>query len=83
LAELDALRLWVPKITSRGDTNCDGRIDGADVTNVLGDEGGIGTPPACITNGDVGSDGHVTAMDGLLILKFWAGLINTFPSVGP
>lgn len=72
-----------PPPGSKGDTNCDGRIDGMDVMNVLDDAAGIGTPPACISNGDVDGDGQITAMDGLLILKYWAGLLNNFPAAGP
>jgi hypothetical protein len=47
---------------------------------VLADASRIGTPPACIANEDVDGDGHITATDGLLILKFWAGLITSFPA---
>jgi V8-like Glu-specific endopeptidase len=65
-----------------GNANCDNRIDGADVIAVLDYVGGIPNSAGCIGNADVDGDGHVTPFDALLILKYWAGLISTFPAGG-
>jgi len=65
-----------------GNANCDNRIDGADVIAVLDYVGGIQNSAGCLGNADVDGDGHVTPFDALLILKYWAGLITTFPAGG-
>jgi hypothetical protein len=65
-----------------GNANCDNRIDGADVIAVLDYVGGIPNSAGCMGNADVDGDGHVTPFDALLILKYWAGLITTFPAGG-
>ncbi len=49
---------------------------------VLSDVGGIGVPVDCLEKGDVDGDGKITARDGLLILKFWAGLLASFSASG-
>jgi cell division septation protein DedD len=59
-----------------GNANCDNRIDGMDVLTVLTNSS------ACPNNADVDGDGHVTPFDALLIMKYWAGLISTFPAGG-
>jgi V8-like Glu-specific endopeptidase len=71
-----------PHSPTLGDANCDNRIDGADVIAVLDHVGGIPNSAGCLGNADVDGDGHVTPFDALLILKYWAGLITTFPVSG-
>lgn len=70
------------EVDPRGDTNCDGIVDGLDLLDVLSDVGGVGTPAICHQNGDVDGDGHITATDALLIAQYWAGVITTFPTHG-
>jgi hypothetical protein len=59
-----------------GNANCDDKIDGMDVLAILTDSS------ACPHNADVDGDGHVTPFDALFILKYWAGVITTFPASG-
>jgi CSLREA domain-containing protein len=68
------------EVDPRGDTNCDGLINGLDLLDVLSDVGDVGTPAACHANGDVDRDGHITTTDALLIAQYWAGVITSFPS---
>jgi CSLREA domain-containing protein len=68
------------ELDPRGDTNCDGLVDGLDLIDVLDDVGGVGTPAVCHQNGDVDGDGHITTTDALLIAQYWAGVITAFPS---
>lgn len=57
-----------------GNANCDNRIDGADIIAILRGS------PACGANADVDDDGHITTLDVLLIMKYWAGLLQSFPT---
>jgi hypothetical protein len=63
-------------IPTLGNANCDNKIDGKDVLTVLTDSS------ACPDNADVDGDGLVTPFDALFILKYWAGLLATFPARG-
>lgn len=68
--------------TTPGNVNCDNRIDGADVSMVLSNVAGLSAASDCLSNGDVDGNQSIDAFDALLILKYWAGLINSFPTGG-
>jgi len=60
------------------DTNCDGHFDLMDVLSVLNQSSGVSAAGVCV-GGDANHDGSVTPLDGLLLLKYWAGLIDYLP----
>jgi cytolysin (calcineurin-like family phosphatase) len=79
---LGTAQIVISSSPTLGNANCDTKIDGADVFAILDHVDGIPDSASCLGNADVDGDGHVTALDALLILKYWAGLISTFPASG-
>src|SRR5512143_332487 len=53
----------------RGDANCDGRVDSADIEAVLGEL--FGTPESC-AGVDVNDDGRVSAADVISLMQILA-----------
>src|SRR5512143_3151489 len=60
----------------RGDANCDGRVDSADIEAVLGDLFGTGAPCAGV---DVNDDGRVSAADVIALMQ----ILSASPTAPP
>jgi CSLREA domain-containing protein len=78
----EACDIGAYELDPRGDTNCDGLVDGDDAVPVLVEVADFPPEVDCLENGDVDRDGEFTTTDALLILEYATGIITVFPNSG-
>jgi hypothetical protein len=68
---------------TQGDVTCDFAVQGDDALALFTEGASIGSPPACNSNGDVDCDLDTDVQDGLLVLRYLAGVTQDIPGCTP